>query len=186
MKNELKGFEIDAFWQHAISVAVISRKLAIKTKSIPTEDAFVAGLLHDIGKVVLANFFPRELANVLTLVNEDSHIFIAAEKAMGAWPHSHIGSFLAQRWMLPDTLVQAIKHHHSRSNQNGSSDMIVVVNIANRLAHMMDSDDGYHLDLDCRSHSYEKILSAAFNGGKQWYTEVRQEMNEACQFYKKG
>lgn len=185
LKKQLNGFEIDSFWQHAIKVAVISRRLAIKIKIVPAEDAFIAGLLHDIGKVILANYFPSELANILVLVKEEKHIFVEAEKAMDAWPHSHIGSFLAQNWMLPNTLVQTIKYHHSSSKQIISSDIIMVVNVANRLAHMMASDNGYHLDLDCNSPSYEKILTEAFNGRKQWYIEVRQEMIDACQFFEK-
>lgn len=185
LKKELNGFEIDSFWQHAIGVAVVSRTLALKIRVVPTEDAFIAGLLHDIGKVVLANFFPSELANILAMANEEKHIFYEAEKAMDAWPHSHIGSYLAQSWMLPDALVQTIKYHHSSSKQIVSSDMIMVVNVANRLVHMMAGHNNYHLDLDCHSPSYEKILTEAFNGGKQWYTDVRQEMDDACQFFEK-
>ena len=59
MKTNLKGFDISTFWSHAIGVAVMCRHLAIRTKFAPAEEAFTAGLLHDIGKVVLVNNFPE-------------------------------------------------------------------------------------------------------------------------------
>lgn len=184
LKEALKGFEIDTFWQHAIRVAVISRTLALNTRLVPAEDAFIAGLLHDIGKVVLANFFPGELAAILSAAKEEDHTFVEAETALSAWPHSHIGSFLAKSWLLPNELVHTIKYHHNSPDQSVSSDMSVVVNVANRLVHMMERDSGYHLEPDCRSHTYERLLIETFEGGRQWYIHVRREMDEACRFFR--
>ena len=185
LDKELKGFAVDSFWEHAIRVAVMSRYLSVKIGLLPAEDAFIAGLLHDIGKFVLANYFPQELAKTLTLAKEENQTFIQAEHSFAAWPHSHIGSYLAQRWMLPDELVQTIKGHHAMSEWGARPQLVTVVDVGNRLVHMMDGDHGYHLDPDVHCDSYVKIMTVALADGCRWYTEVRREMDDACQFFNK-
>ena len=186
LKNGPKGFEIEVFWRHAVEVAVTSRHLAIKTNLAPAEDAFICGLLHDIGKVVLANFYPLELSKLLAQIQETGQTFNATEAAMDYWPHSHIGSYLARRWLLPETILQSIKYHHIGPMDEGMSVLVTIVNVGNRLAHMMSGDPAYCLNLDTRLPAVAAIKAKALCRDGRWYPEVKQEIEEACAFFNKG
>ncbi|MFZ1983286.1 MAG: HDOD domain-containing protein [Desulfatitalea sp.] len=185
LKNELKGFEIDSFWTHSVRVAVASRYLALKTRLAPAEDAFTSGLLHDIGKVVLAIFCPQELVGILETARDDGLIFYAAERKLDSWPHSQIGAFLAQRWMLPDTLVQPIGHHHGGTDHGVQDPLSSVVAIGNSLVHMMSGEAGYGLALDGRPPEIQKPVTGVL-GNPEWFGQIKQEMDNACQFFKQG
>ena len=96
LKKELKGFDIERFWQHAVSVAVMGKYIASKTKVASPEDAFTAGLLHDIGKVVLANFYPGVLLKIIETSAAEKKTFCGAEQGLGLPSHSLIGGILAK------------------------------------------------------------------------------------------
>lgn len=185
LKTALPGFEINAFWIHAIRVAVLSRYLGIKTRLAASEDAFTAGLLHDIGKVVLADHFPDDLIAVLHEVAANGLPFYDAELKLGSCPHSLIGGWLAQQWMLPDCLRQAVQFHHSTSDQ-ARSPLVVIVATANCLAHMIDAESHYRLQLDRKPEILRTAIADALRCESRWFTEVKQEVDAACAFFKKG
>ncbi|RJQ80080.1 MAG: HDOD domain-containing protein [Desulfobacteraceae bacterium] len=186
LKKELPEFKIEAFWKHAIQVAVLSRYLGVKTRLALPEDAFTAGLLHDIGKVVLADFFPAELIAILRAAGQDGLAFYDAELKLCSCPHNLIGAYLAQQWMLPETLNQAIQYHHSASEQASRSSLVVVVNTANNLAHMMNGEKGYQLQLDRKPEVIRAVIAEALKSGVNWYSEVKKEVDAVWSFLNKG
>jgi putative nucleotidyltransferase with HDIG domain len=115
--SSLKGesnrhFDISQFWQHSVSVGAGSRMLARETCYRLAGEAFVAGLLHDIGKVVLSQYLPEEFAEVQDRIWERGQPCEEAEKIVLGVTHAEIGAWLAERWNLPVTLVEAIRWHH--------------------------------------------------------------------------
>jgi putative nucleotidyltransferase with HDIG domain len=185
LKQKLKGFDINEFWSHSVRVGVLSRFLAVKTRLGPAEDAFTAGLLHDIGKVVLANFCPEHLAAILETAQIEKLSFHAAEQRLDSWPHHQIGAFLAQRWMLPEALAKPIQRHHVQVEQATEDPLCLLVSVSNRLDHMMHGHSGYSLDLAQKPPEFQKLLTEALGHG-EWILQVKQEMDAACQFFKQG
>ncbi len=186
LQKALKGFDIEVFWRHAIEVAVASRHLAMRTQLAPAEDAFICGLLHDIGKVLLANFFPAELVRLFVHMQTNRQTFDRTEVELDCWPHSHVGSYLAQRWLLPETIYKTIKYHHAKPTGDRTPALVTIVNMGNRLAHMMNGDPYYRLDLDNRLPAVAAITSKALCNDGRWYSLVKQEIAEACDFFNKG
>ena len=74
-------------------------------------EAFVAGLLHDIGKLVIFQYFPREFDEILLLVNEEGMSFLEAERTVLDVTHPEIGWWLAETWNLPTELIDDALHH---------------------------------------------------------------------------
>jgi putative nucleotidyltransferase with HDIG domain len=108
------GFHTRSFLLHCVSCAVISRSLAqrLRVPKTVVADAFVAGLLHDIGQVVFAHFQPEAYARVLTLArNENQWLHVAEQEILGA-DHAELGGLLAAKWNLPENLVTAVREHH--------------------------------------------------------------------------
>lgn len=186
VEKELNGFEIDHFWEHAINVAVLSKYIALNTKLTPPEDAFTAGLLHDIGKIVLVNFFPELFVRIMHKIDEENRTFYDAEKFLDLPPHSLIGSILAQQWMLPDAMVDSIKYHHNGHKTESLPYLTAVVHLSDNIVHMMSGDTNYHLGMESLDDEGKIAAKKFFQENPGWLKEIKQEMTSACDFFKKG
>lgn len=109
MKNS--RLDMKAFWRHAISCAVVSGHLASKCGMGAPEDAFTAGLIHDMGKLVLAKYFPEEFARIM-VETETGKSFYEAEKDIIPMHHNQIGVYLTKRWRLPPVVNDAVRYSH--------------------------------------------------------------------------
>jgi HD-like signal output (HDOD) protein len=109
------GFDIDALWVHSLAVGLAARRLALAVghKRAEAEDFFVAGLLHDMGKLVFAQYLPAPFAQALEAAASGELPLYAAEERFLGVTHAQAGALLAQRWMLSETLVLGIARHHT-------------------------------------------------------------------------
>lgn len=114
---ESGGFDRVEFWKHAFAVAVASRQLAAETThlGIDPSDAFVAGLLHDLGKVALDAVFPKAYARVAMLAADSYGDIADAERQLLGVDHTVAGRRIAERWNLPAQLQEVIWLHHLMS-----------------------------------------------------------------------
>jgi putative nucleotidyltransferase with HDIG domain len=186
MKIGLKQFDISTFWSHSIAVAVMGRHLATRTKLVPAEEAFTAGLLHDIGKVVLVKEFPEIFVRILETRAADRVTFYEAERALDSWPHTRIGSHLAKRWMLPAVLVDTIHHHHYRAGSAADSPMANLIGVADILANIMEGNPGYRLEGENLPPSIKDPMVRVLKDSANWFPEVKTEIVNAGNFFRQG
>ena len=129
-------FNFRAFWRHSIATAncaeLISRALHMKH-----DFAFTAGLLHDIGRLVLVIYFPREYGEVLHYKSLNDCELIEAERHILSTDHIEAGLALAQQWHFADAVQDAIKGHH-QPDIRGIHSLAPVVHIANAIVHALD------------------------------------------------
>ena len=109
---ERGGFDQDLFWAHSVTVGLVAELLARETRVSRPEDAFTAGVLHDVGKLAMMLAEPRAFGEVADLVNREGMKYREAEQAVFQLGHEHVGARLAQRWKFPDSLISAIRDHH--------------------------------------------------------------------------
>jgi putative nucleotidyltransferase with HDIG domain len=130
------GYGLDQLrmWQHALAVATIARHIA-RTRRMNAEAAFVAGLLHDIGKMALAHALQEQYERVLGEIRAGAD-FLEAERRTFGCDHAQIGAEAARRWRLPDELVEAIEYHH-RPDELDAPGLADVVHVADALAVML-------------------------------------------------
>ena len=111
----MKG-NVDAFFRHSIAAGLAMRALVEagcgKTAIQSPEEAFVCGLLHDIGKVFMNEFLPKESAKVAQVCAKTGMPWYFAEREIMGVDHAQIGARLAQKWKLPDILTYAVAGHH--------------------------------------------------------------------------
>lgn len=106
------GFNRIKFWQHSFGSACASQMLA-RELGFNTEDVeFVAGLLHDIGKLIIDQYFHPRWKEIWSMREKADISQIEAEKRVMGVDHATLGSWLAQSWHLPAVLVEAITYHH--------------------------------------------------------------------------
>jgi len=111
-KDTKKGFKHRDFWIHSIGTAVAANTVAVYKEVPEAEDAFMGGLLHDIGKVFLRQYCPREFDRVVRRVTDDDSLFLDAEIAEMDMSHADLGAALLEEWSLPPRLVEIVKYHH--------------------------------------------------------------------------
>ena len=97
-EKSLQGFEITDFWKHSIAVAVTSRYLSEQSRLDTPNDCFVAGLLHDIGKVILSQHFSEFFDQVWRLAEKHILSFYQAEERLLPVSHAQIGGYLTEGW----------------------------------------------------------------------------------------
>jgi len=105
-------FDCDLFWAHSVTVGLLSEAIARETKAVRPEDAFTAGVIHDIGKLAMMLTEPQLFARTVQLVVVDEMTYDAAEVQVFGVSHAQVGARLAQRWKFPESLVEAIQAHH--------------------------------------------------------------------------
>lgn len=130
------SLEIDKFWEHCLGVAVMSKMIgkAGGVDQTYVEEYFAAGLLHDLGKIVLDGQFPELFTRALKAAElSGDHLFETEERVIGA-SHCTVGTWLAEKWMFSEPLRQAIAYHHHPECANESSARIAYsVHLANEI-----------------------------------------------------
>ena len=124
------------FWRHALEVAIASRTIAEKAGYKRIEEIFVAGLLHDLGLLIMENSFPDEFRTVWKQMHKHESL-IELEEATWGTNHARVGQFLLEQWRLPDDICQAVGHHHTTFTPGATdSDMLPgqIVNLANLIS----------------------------------------------------
>ena len=132
------GFDNQAFLLHSVTCAALCKMLAdrVKVPLMQSSDYFVAGLLHDFGKIVFAEFDPVLYARVLQTAMEQSLPLNQLEIDILGMDHSQAGKLLAQHWGLAEELIEAIDHHHNEHVQTQLGDCLLAANqISKKLAY---------------------------------------------------
>ncbi len=108
-----------SFLKHSLACGIASRILAAQSNFPQTEQLFVSGLLHDLGRLILYIYFPQESRNVLSRARSTSKLLYKEEMDYLGCDHAEVGKMLMKQWKLPHVLENSVRHHHrpSRAQQ---------------------------------------------------------------------
>jgi putative nucleotidyltransferase with HDIG domain len=134
--NPDSALAFEAYWRHALGTALCARGIATR-KGLDPESAYVAGLLHDIGRLALATLFSGPYKQVLERQAIDDIPLVQAEHATLGLDHAMVGAALARHWNFPESIRQAIAEHHNTS-QTELDTLVMVTHAADALAHALD------------------------------------------------
>lgn len=115
-------------WEHSLAVATVAQHLATHTRACSAADAFTAGLLHDVGKLVLARQFPDAYRPLLVPTPVRSRL-PALERAAVGHDHAEIGALLFERWRLPKLLIEAVARHHEEPLAPDEAGVVAAANL---------------------------------------------------------
>ncbi len=145
----LNYFNIVDLWKHSIATAVISRLIAQKCRITNLENYFIAGLIHDIGKVVLLNILPEEYAKMLKYVTDNNFELKDVERQKLGITHEIAGEYLSKLWRLPESLKCVIKYHSSLEFSTEYPQLIASVQLADILAHILRLGNSGRYNVPC-------------------------------------
>lgn len=137
--NSPTGFDRRDFWKHSIITGISAKLIAQELHLECEEDAFSAGIIHDLGKLVLDQFFPVEFSRVLAWCAKEKCSIRDGEHQVLGTDHAEIGEYLTERWNLPYLLVEATALHHTPSVLRSNPQIVSLVHIANTMAHFFES-----------------------------------------------
>lgn len=127
------GFNLKLFWWHSLKCAVLSRLIAKKTTYGNADEAFLSGLLHDIGRLVLSLNFPEPYSALSEASKDKQHLLLDGETRLVA-THCEIGSFLLRQWKFQPFMADAVLYHHeSKSEIFNALPLVQIVYVANAL-----------------------------------------------------
>jgi putative nucleotidyltransferase with HDIG domain len=150
-RDSFRVFTADEFWAHSLSTAAAAKLLA-SGGGVPTserEDFFVAGLMHDIGKIPLNHLFPEAYREAAQSARSSGQGMLSAEEALIGTDHCRVGLMIARKWQLSEALTEALGHHHSAGDAGAPGlSLADAVALADLLAHDMGATTPGGLSLD--------------------------------------
>ncbi len=134
-KNESgTNFELEEVWGHCVCTAAAAKVYA-KELGVNEDVAFIAGLLHDLGKIVVEVYLPELYAEVIEYMKHKNCLFIEAEREVLGTDHCKIGAMVANKWRLPDSVIEAIQKHHEGTVASENYDIHDVIKLADVTSH---------------------------------------------------
>lgn len=134
--SQKNGFKQESLWRHSAASGAAARILSIKLGIKQKEHAFVAGLLHDIGKIIILSFLPDEYFNIIKTSEASNKTLFETEKEVLNFTHTDVGKIVAQKWGFPSVLVDTIGNHHDFAHQGENHELIAVVHLSNAVSKM--------------------------------------------------
>lgn len=131
-------FDRKAFWLHSLSCGLIAKFLAAKIKKVvlfDPEEAFCAGLLHDIGKVVMEQYLHEEFHKALDFATRNQLNIYEAEQKLLGYTHTDIAEYLTETWNLPNEIRQTLMYHHNPEASPQYYDIVALCHIADCLCY---------------------------------------------------
>ncbi len=144
-------FHMEEFWRHSVKTALLGRYLCQMSDAGEIADVvFTAGLLHDIGRLILAQKLPEYTADINRAVEDEGREITEAERSVLGFDHCDTGTAFIRKWGLPETLAQVAQFHHRPDQAAQDRELVRVVFVANNLVFLtppFDADEvGYALE----------------------------------------
>lgn len=129
-------FDMLGFWRHSVFCALMAKNLAVKCRVLHPERLFIAGLLHDIGQLVLVTKLPETMQQILHTSATSQHQLSDIEIATLGFTHADVGGELLKQWNIPQILTQAVATHHTLAEH--CSYEAAILHIANATTHQIE------------------------------------------------
>jgi len=118
--------DMRGFWRHSVAVGLLTRGLAERVGYDEPERMFVAGLLHDVGRLALAAGMPDRARETADAAREQGLLLYEAERSVLGFDHAKLGGIMLRKWNLPFALVNAVLHHHDPENAHVMTEPAVI------------------------------------------------------------
>jgi len=176
------GFDRMEFWKHSIGTGTSARAVARRMGIAQTEEYFVAGLLHDIGKVLLDQFLHPVFVKILETAASKKILFVSAEDSILGLNHAQIGEWLFQKWGLPAPLVAAVRFHHDPKRAGEHVRFAAVIHVADILCRAIRLGSGGDSKIPLADRDAWRALQIPYTDLESAFGEIAAEFDRAMVF----
>lgn len=173
------------FWRHSLGTAEASRCLALHIGHEKPEECFIAGLIHDIGKMVLNQYALPEVYRATNLHQKERIPLHMAEQRILGFDHAQVGGALAERWNFPPILVESIQRHHSMETYMEQGKIITLptlIGVADLVSKAVEHEDSYvWADLQSHSHILQNVLNLNLEEIKALLPSIKTKIEETSE-----
>jgi len=135
-----ENFNYEKFWAHSMMVGIGSKNIARNLGKIElSADAFIAGILHDLGIQILLKFFPDEFDEIVEEVNKTDRKYLEVETEVLGLTHQDLGKFLMDKWGLPSSLSDTLSYHHYPSKSENHKMLVSIVHLADAMTQILNT-----------------------------------------------
>ena len=170
---DIPGFPLRDFWQHCIKTAIIARHLAMQNARIIDHEAFfTAGLLHDIGWLVIAKVNPDTYVQIIGIAKTENKDVVQVENEKLGVTHIDVGVALLEKWDIPGMIIHCVKKHHDINHIGPFAIESSIVFLANQLSRLVMSSEEEKEDEEKKGEILD-ILSTIPNWQKSGCTSAQ-------------
>ncbi len=178
---------MDGFWEHSLCAGVIAKKIAAKIKADPKkyEEFFIAGLLHDVGKIPLAGALPSEYLLVISSADKNKTALNKVEKSMFNFDHQDVGALVTDHWKIEGGIKDAIEFHHNSAEYEGENiELVYAVAIADYMSLYLERGFAGNRYPEEPPKSVYETLGISFDELEAMAGTFKQEIEKARVFLK--
>ncbi len=129
--------DIESFWRHSIACGILARILATLRHEGNVERYFVAGIIHDIGRLIIFTKIPDISRRVLLTYKSSDKLLYIVEREILGFDHAEVGNLLLKKWKLPIRLQEMVANHHNPSRSSDYSMEASIIHVSDIIAHAM-------------------------------------------------
>ena len=179
LNKELPAYDLEKgmLWQHSISCATCAKIIAQRIAYSDCEEAYIAGLLLDIGKIILSRFAEDQFKQILEKTNDNKTPYNIAEQEILGFDHGKIGGKVVMRWQLPTILVEAIQYHHQPDKAKKHQKLTYIVHLADAISDML----GIGLGSDGLMYVFEENTLDVLGINKEDIESIMSELADKIQ-----
>ncbi len=169
-------FELAAFQKASLATAHVARKLLEGRPD--ADDAFMAGLLHDVGQLIIASRLPDDAQAIERCMSDEGASRCEAEQRVIGGTHGELGAYLLGLWGLPQRVVEAVAHHHAPGSvESETFDVVAAVEVASRLVHEALGGDHRPTQAEIDASDAELHRRGLLENSFAWRRVVRQALS---------
>ncbi len=146
-KMDDRDFSYFKFWEHSVAVAIIMRMLSRTYYYMISGEAFVSGLIHDIGKIIIHQYLYTDFKEIMKKMREEGKSYLRAEREVLGVTHSEIGSWLLKKWNMPPNLINSVLYHHNPELAEEDKPLVAFVHFADYLVKRLKIGDSLNNEI---------------------------------------
>lgn len=170
-------------WKHNIAVAMLAKKIALDKKKRPLSDVvFTGGIIHDVGKTVLALYVASTFKDILETAANEQVTFSQAEHLIMGFDHQEIGEKILAKWQFPEVLKSIVRYHHDADDAPAEhAEAVAIVHVANTICQMAGvgiGGDGLYYELSGKAIEKAQLSDKELQG---YYERIPELLKQAKQ-----
>jgi putative nucleotidyltransferase with HDIG domain len=176
------SFDRTEFWKHSLACGITSKIIASTVGLKSSEEAFIWGLLHDFGKIVMDTYIHEEFSQVAHHAKTNGMLIVDAEQKLLGFNHTTVGTLVARKWNMPPALLKVIRYHHNPALDYNSLRISSIVHLADILCRTLNIGNGGDNEIPIVNEKSWDLMNLNKQTIKSIFAEIEKEYESATAF----